>query len=157
MKIPSHQMYIDAAINEAWKSSCWKSKRGVVIVKNGAIIARGHNDPPKGMLCTYTDEPPKCFDICSKYSVHAEQNAILDGLLKGKNLKDSKMYHMKIKHGKIESVLPVKSKGCVDCSKLILQLEIAGIFLQHDDGYAFYDAKELHELSLMSLGYDQGK
>ena len=149
--IPLHVKYIDAAIAEAQESSCRKSKRGVVIAKNNAILAVGHNDPPEGWYCKAGGDDLRCRDRCNKYTVHAEQNAIFNGLLARKNLRDSTMYHMKIKDGKVTPVPLVEENGCVECSKLIVQIGIAGMILQHAEGYAHYSSQELHRLSLLSL------
>src|SRR3989344_5547127 len=71
-------IYTRAAFLEVINSVCAKSKRGVVIVKDDKIIGKGANNPPGTFECNLKD----CYAICMNYTVHAEQNAILDALKK---------------------------------------------------------------------------
>lgn len=135
---------IDLAVQEALKSRCSKSKRGVVISKEGDIIGRGANNPPLDMQC----KPDYCYQICNQYTVHGEQNAILDALRNGHELSGSRMYHIKVKEGEVRTS---GQPSCVQCSKLVMQSGIAEFVLKHDEGYGLYDAREFHELSLKSL------
>ncbi|MEK6923416.1 MAG: deaminase [Nanoarchaeota archaeon] len=138
-------IYSRAAFLEVINSTCEKSKRGVVIVKDNKIIGKGTNNPPGNFECNLKD----CYDICRNYTVHAEQNAILDALENNHNLEDSNLYHVKFKDG-----IPQYSgaPSCVECSKLILQAGIEEIVLEHKDKeFALYSAEEFHLLSLESL------
>ena len=143
-EIAKAEKYMAEAVQEALKSRCNKSKRGVVIVKDGQIIGRGQNNPPLDIEC----KPSYCGPICGKYCVHGEQKAILDALGNGRGLEGSRMYHIKVKEGRaVNSGQP----SCVDCSKLILEARIAEFVLKHDKGYGLYGAREFHELSLKHL------
>ena len=125
-------------------SSCEKSKRGVIIVQDRLIIGEGFNHPPKG----YTCEPSVCKTICASYCVHAEHAAIIDALQKGNTVEGSRLYHAKVKEGSIKTV---DGPSCVSCSKIILDAGIKEVVLQLHEGYALYNAREFHALSLEAL------
>ena len=74
----------DEAVKEALKSTCLRSKCGSVIIKNGKIIGKGFNSPPKNL-----ESQRKCLQnkkeidekVADKtYCVHAEQRAIINAL-----------------------------------------------------------------------------
>ena len=135
-------IYTRAAFLEVINSVCAKSKRGVVIVKDDKIIGKGANNPPGTFECNLKD----CYAICRNYTVHAEQNAILDALKKNNNLEGSRLYHVKFKDS-----IPQYSgaPSCTECSKLILQSGIEEIVLEHNSNeFALYTAEEFHLLSL---------
>jgi deoxycytidylate deaminase len=138
--------WMKLAQNEAWKSSCQKTKRGVVIVSHsGVIVGKGFNRPPGNFEC----EQNICHKICSDYTVHAEMVAMHDTLTsKMYVLKDTILYHAKIKNGSVTSSL---MPSCVDCSKHIYDWGVSAVVLQLKDGLALYSSREFHELSLKSL------
>ena len=135
------QHWLDDAVQEALKSRCEKSKRGVIIVKNNFVLGRGCNNPPADMPCV----PDVCKPVCGRYCVHAEQNAIIDALNKGFYLKDSQMYHVRMKEG---VVVDSREPCCIDCSKLVLQLGIAEFVMKTEVGMCAYGAQEFHDASL---------
>ena len=47
-----------------------------------------------------------------------------------------------------DRIVPSGPPSCPQCSKLILESGIAGMWLLHDDGWKRYDAREFHELTL---------
>ncbi len=132
---------LNYAADIARKSPCEKSKRGVVIAMGKEILGEGFNSPPPGFFC----EREKCYNICNAYAMHAEQNAILDALKKGKELAQATMYHIKVKDGE------VKTSGdpcCPQCSKMALQAGIVEFVLLHDQGVGLYPMYEFHRISL---------
>jgi len=138
--------YVGAAVKEAMKSTCTKSQRGAVIVKNGEIIGRGYNKPTIERLCDpCIREDIKDngrVELCS--AIHAEQMAILDALKKGKPLEGSRMFHIKAKDGKIK---PSEDTSCTVCSRIILEAGIKDFVLLHKKGFAIYPADEFNKLS----------
>jgi len=134
-------VYFKECEQEARKSRCQKSQRGVVIVKGEDILGRACNNPPLELRC----EPEKCHDICNEYCIHAEDRAIHGAHAQGLDLKGSRLYHIKIKEGEVK---PSRNPSCPNCSKWILESGIAEVVLKHEIGHGLYDAKEFHELSL---------
>ena len=134
-------IYFKECEQEARKSRCQKSQRGVVIVNDGIILGRASNNPPLELLC----EPEKCHDICNEYCIHAEDRAIHEANAQGLDLKGSRLYHLKIKEGAVRSS---RNPSCPNCSKWILESGIAEVVLKHEIRHSLYDAKEFHELSL---------
>lgn len=145
-EIEEIKKYMNLAAEEALKSNCTKSKRGVVIVKDNRVIGRGYNKATFLQTCNpcvrenITDKTK--VELCS--AIHAEQMAILDALKKEHNLEGSRMYHNKVKNNKVE---PVGAPCCTVCSRLVLESGISEFVLWHEEGYAIYDAKEFNEIS----------
>ena len=139
------ERWLDYALQEAKKSPCHESKRGVVIIsENGNIIGTGFNRPPGDFEC----EPQFCQPICADYAVHAELVAMHDALIKGYSLKGATLYHARIKNNQIA---PSGQPSCVDCSKQIYDWGLKAVILQHAEGIAMYEAREFHEKSLEFL------
>ena len=86
--------------------------------------------------------------ICRDYTIHAEQNAILNALAIGQVLRGSRMYHEKIKSGNVEVVPKPDEKSYLQCSKLILHTGIEEYVLRHKDGIAVYSAREFYDFTL---------
>ena len=147
-EIDEAEIYMKAAILETEKSVCSKSKRGVVIVKKmfdeNIIVGRGYNNPVLGRICY----PEHCYNICNQYCAHAEQNAIFNALFNIHTLKNSRLYHIKVKNGEVKNS---GKPSCIECSKLILKVGIEDIVLKHDEGYGLYSAEEFYDLSLDSF------
>jgi len=145
--------YFDAASEIAKENAkCLKSQRGVVIVKNGVIIGKGYNAPPK-------DEPTCEYCLRDKFknmplgtepcrAIHAEERAIIDALKKTGNLEGAIMCHIKIKLGEI---VPSTVPSCTICSKLVAE-EGMKFVMWTKEGVALYEPKEFNELS---FGYVQ--
>lgn len=141
LELEDAKKYMDITAAIARGSPCKKEQRGVIIVKNNLIIGRGVNMPPLPFKC----EPEYCGDSCRVPAVHAEMNAILN-VGNRDFLKDSVLYHARInENGTLQDS---RDPRCADCSKHILQAGIAGVVLKHDKGYAIYNAKEFHIISL---------
>ncbi|MFH0929237.1 MAG: deaminase [Candidatus Aenigmatarchaeota archaeon] len=139
--------FILQAAEVAKNSTCRKSQRGVVIVKDGKIIGRGNNNTVMEELC----EPPCALerpkdkrnkDKCPAY--HAEEEAILDALERYNSLKGSRMYHIKVKEGEIK---PSGKPSCTRCSVLVLRSGIEEFVLLHEEGLTVYDSEEFNRKS----------
>jgi len=138
--------HILAAAEEAKKSTCKKSQRGAVIVKNGEIIGRGFNKVTIEEFC----DPCIREDIKDNSRVelcpasHAEQVAIIDALRRGKNLEGSRIFHIKVKDGRI---MPSEDVSCTVCSRLVLEAGIGEFVLLDKNGLALYSAEEFNRKS----------
>jgi dCMP deaminase len=140
------EKFIKIAAKEAKKSTCKKSQRGVVIVKNGEIIGRGYNKPTIEKLCNpcirENVKDNEKVELCS--AIHAEQMAIMDALKKGRNLEGSRMFHIAVKNGKIKFS---EDTSCTVCSRIVLESDIKDFVLLHKKGFAIYPADEFNRLS----------
>jgi deoxycytidylate deaminase len=139
------EKFCDYAAKIALNSKCQKSKHGAVIVKDKMIIGQGWNTPVPDQEC----EP--CFrkdlryiklELCN--AIHAEHNAILDALSKGHDLKGSRMFHGRLKQGKL---VKENSPSCTTCSRLMLHMGVAEMVLIQEQGYAIYPVEEFNRLS----------
>lgn len=144
------------AVEIGARSPCAKSKRGVVVwAPHLGVTAWGHNTPPRGFGCDGSDA---CRAACGKVCVHAEQAAILSGLLAQNHVAQMEMLHVKVVDG--EGV-PGGPPSCPDCSKLILAVGIAGMWLyeEREGGPQLvrYTAEEFHRTTLANCGLPQGK
>jgi dCMP deaminase len=100
-----------------------RRKVGAVIVKDNRILSTGYNGAPSGV--------PNCIDDCNRcyrskhnipsgemldmcFAVHAEQNAIMNALKTGEDLKGAVIY--------------VNTYPCVTCFKLIVQSGIREVY-----------------------------
>lgn len=84
-RVTKDEYYLDIALAVSKRSSCLKRHYGCVIVKNNEIIATGYNGSPRGEenccdkgYCGRLTDPHNSGDYSSCYSVHAEQNAMLE-------------------------------------------------------------------------------
>ena len=136
--------YMKIAAEEAKKSSCLKSQRGVIIVKDGKIVGRGFNKPTLENLCCLREsiKDNSRVELCT--AVHAEQMAILS--VKNKDdLKDSVMYHIKVKNNEMRKTN--EEPSCTVCSRLVLESGIKEFVLWYEQGYRIYSAREFNEAS----------
>lgn len=136
------------AIQAALKSTCAKSKRGVVIFSgdggpdyDGALVGRGWNGPPHPFQCGKTDV---CRAVCNKVAVHAEEMALLQA---GSLAVYSSLVHIKVVDGE---AVPSGSPSCWQCSRAILQAGIHMVWLKHKEGWKGYHAVRFHQLTLMN-------
>ena len=135
--------YMDLAAKEAKKSTCVKSQRGVVVVKNDRIIGKGHNKVTFLQLCSpcirenIVDNSR--VELCS--AIHAEQMALI-GVDK-ELLKGARMYHIKLKNGDMR---PSGKPSCTVCSRILYIAQIEFV-LWRKEGYAVYQPEELNKLS----------
>jgi deoxycytidylate deaminase len=129
---------VDLAIEASGWSPC-RSKRGVVIFRDGNVVSHGHNFKPEGFAC---DGSEVCKATCRAEAVHAEQDALMAA---DWGARGAELLHVKSVDG---ALVASGGPSCVQCSKLILACGVAGIWLYHADGWQRYDATEFHRLSL---------
>lgn len=149
--------------NHGSASPCAKSKRSVVIFDPLTlhVAGVGFNSPPDPFTCDGSDA---CKRDCSKICVHAEQAAIIDAL------HETQLLGLELVHGKFVDGKLVAGGGpsCWQCSKLILQCELNGVWLYEDElivraardgidigaaasskvAWRFYTALEFHQATL---------
>lgn len=145
------QYVIIAAHDEAMKSPCAKSKRGVILFdrmqhdfsaeldasKNRyrsswdfVIVGRGFNGQPGNFVCT--GDLMKCTGACAKLCLHAEQRAINQALVhsgdrvNGCSMSDLELVHVKVENG---FVVPGGGPSCWQCSRLVVEVGIRGVWL----------------------------
>ena len=145
-EIRQMQYYIQLAAEEAKKSTCKKSQRGAVIVKDDEIIGKGFNRVTFEKLCNpcvrEEIKDNSRVELCS--AIHAEQMAVIDAVNRGKSLLGSRMYHIKVKDGKM---VPCGKPSCTVCSRIIHESGISEFVLWHEEGHAIYPSEELNRLS----------
>ena len=122
-RIGINEYYMNIAIQVSLRSTCMRRRVGSVIVKDNVILATGYNGAPSGL--------PNCIDDCSRcyrsahnipsgceldkcYAVHSEQNAIMNALKTGNDLKGAAIY--------------VNTYPCSTCMRLIIQSGIREIY-----------------------------
>ena len=115
--------YTNICIQVSLRSTCVRRKVGAIIVKNDRILSTGYNGSPSGL--------PNCIDDCNRcyrskhnipsgqmldlcFAVHAEQNAIMNALKTGEDLKGAVLY--------------VNTFPCSTCFKLAIQSGIKEIY-----------------------------
>ncbi len=135
--------YMDIATEIAKQSTCQRSQRGVVIVKNNKIIATGYNKPTLPHLCCQREHVKSYTHIELCNAIHAEELALLNCIGRKVSLKGAVMYHMKVKDGKRKQTGP---PSCTNCSKKIHEMGLEFV-LWHKEGYVLYEPKEFDELS----------
>ena len=137
--------YMDLAAEAAKKSTCKKSQRGAIIVKNGKIIGKGYNKVTIEEFCNpcirEEIKDNSRVELCS--AIHAEQMAILDAINKKETTNGARMYHIRVKNGK---EIPCGDPSCTVCSRLLYEVGIEFVIL-HKNGYAVYQPDELNRLS----------
>lgn len=129
--------YQDLAIQTALHAECHKSKRGVVI--KGINTYWANNGPPQGFICTGNE---RCRLHCSKVAVHAEERAILKA---GLFTRGAEMIHIKVVD---EEAVPSLLPSCWQCSRMIVESGISGMWLFHSEGWFRYTAEEFHRETL---------
>lgn len=97
MRISRDEYFLGIALSVSKRSTCLKRHYGAIIVKDGVIVATGFNGNPSGMehccekgKCSRLDKPHNSGDYSDCYSVHAEQNAIIQ--CSYENMKGATLY-----------------------------------------------------------------
>jgi hypothetical protein len=132
---------IERAREQAMKSPCAKSKRGVVIFdavmeadrerierRTGVQIARaimirgiGFNGPPSPLAC---DGSAECRRDCAKICLHAEHRALASTMFMGGA--QAELVHVKVVNGIVVAGGP---PSCWQCSREVLESGIRGVWL----------------------------
>jgi deoxycytidylate deaminase len=139
---------MNEAAKEALKSKCLRARAGSVIIKDGEIIGRGFNSPPRNKTISRCIKPdmPKDFPSDRGCCVHAEQRAIMDALRHHPTkIIGSRLYFARLnKENKIEFA---GKPYCTICSKMALDVNISEFVLWHKNGICVYDTDEYNSLS----------
>ncbi len=147
-----HEEFMEIAWEEAKKAKCQKSHFGAIIVKEGIVLAKGHNKPID-KICEVCLRKEKNIgsginsELC--FSIHAEQNALLQALKNTKDISNAVMYIGHIKDGQIQ-----KFSGkpyCTICSRLIAGSELKGVIFYTGDNYLLLTTKEFNEKSFETI------
>ena len=137
-----HKEYIDTAVHIAQRS-CMRCKHGAIIVKNGSVVACGHNY--SSQHCIYRN----------KYSLHAEVNAIYDFFTKNKIplrnkkkiLRDAFMIVIRIeKDGSLRN-----SKPCSECARVICRYNIGTILYSVSEFCNFKDELDIETIDIQNI------
>ena len=137
-----YKEYIETAIQFAQKS-CMRCKHGAVLIKNGRIVACGHNY--SSSQCIYHN----------KFSVHAEVNTIynyftknrIDYKNKRKILRDAFMIVIRIENdGSLRN-----SKPCCECARLICKYNISTIFYSVSDFNNYSKISDVEQIELSDI------
>lgn len=143
------ERWLNYAAGLAYNSKCLKHRCGSVIVSStGIVMGEGYNAPPldKIVLECINEKLPKEFKGERHCCIHAEQRAIMDGLIRtGGILDGSSLYFTRIdENGKI---LFSGKPYCTICSKMSLDAKISKFVLWHKEGICEYDTDEYNRLS----------
>ena len=100
-RLSREEYYMNIAVQTSLRSTCIRRKVGAIIVKDDRILSTGYNGAPSG-IPNCCDDCKRCYrsahnipsgqmlDMC--YAVHAEQNAIMNALKTGEDLKGAALY-----------------------------------------------------------------
>ena len=124
------------------RATCPRLSVGAVIVLDRRILTTGYNGAPQG-LPHCTEAGCKMQDGHCIRTLHAEQNAIVQGALNGITLRGGSLY--------------VTHQPCNNCAKMIVNAGIARVIF--DGEYPDPFAMELFELAgieLLRLGATPG-
>ena len=142
--------FIEEAAKIAVQSLCLRARCGAVIVKDGQVIAWGFNSPPQNnpgfRTCLDEYDIPSGFRHDRTCCVHAEQRAIDDAKVNGKDIKESKIYFSRVNDAGVRE----KSYRivCTICSRAVLDAGIKEFVLEWEDGsIRGYGAEEFNDLS----------
>ncbi len=110
---PSWDTYfMRIAAEVAQRSTCTRANVGAVVTKDKRILTTGYNGAPRGL--------PHCLEVgclmvdghCVR-TIHAEQNALLQGALHGVALAGGTVY--------------VTHQPCLNCAKMIINAGIVRV------------------------------
>lgn len=138
-RLSREEYYMNIAVQTSLRSTCIRRKVGAIIVKDDRILSTGYNGAPSG-LPNCCDDCKRCYrsahnipsgqmlDMC--YAVHAEQNAIMNALKTGEDLKGATLY--------------VNTYPCVTCFKLTVQAGIKEVYYidEYENEFTKQMAKE---------------
>jgi dCMP deaminase len=115
------EYFMQITLQVARRSTCPRAAVGAVIVREKRILTTGYNGSPQGL--------PHCTEVgclmvnghCVR-TLHAEQNAIIQGALHGVDVSGSTLY--------------VTHQPCLNCAKMIINAGIRRVVYAgryHDD------------------------
>ncbi len=152
-----HQSWMVAAAQQAMSSTCRKSRRGAVLVKEDVVIGAGSIQAKLPELCDPCVRAEKhgTYDYLDCPALHAEEMALLDALSKGHDPRGGMMYHVKLlpepaPHGNwAYSHRP----GCRQCARLLAHYDVR-IVLNTREGCAVYGPEEHIRCAFGLIGTD---
>jgi len=118
------EYFMSIAVLVAERSTCLRRKVGAVAIRNSRILATGYNGAPSGIPHCITRgclreelgiPSGKQLDIC--WSVHAEQNLIVQAALHGVSLHRADVY--------------CTCKPCFTCAKMLVNVGVKSIVTAH--------------------------
>jgi len=106
------EYFMRIAAEVAQRSTCTRANVGAVVTKDKRILTTGYNGAPRGL--------PHCLEVgclmvdghCVR-TIHAEQNALLQGALHGVALAGGTLY--------------VTHQPCLNCAKMIINAGIVRV------------------------------
>ena len=144
------EKFIEETITIAKSSTCERSKCGSIVVKDGEIIGKGFNSPPKDL-----ESERRCNTEKNSYNkkvtdktccIHAEQRAMFDALKNSpEKLEGSTLYFIRLNNSDEASF--AGKPYCTICSKMALDLGIKNFVLSHENAVTTYDTEEYNKLS----------
>lgn len=140
MSNPPDEM-IRLAIDAASRSSCKKSQRGAVIHWPERAISVASNGPPYPFVCGGSEE---CGQDCNRIAVHAEERAIIQARC---DVTGTDLLHVKVV-GNSCRLVASGPPSCWQCSRMIVEAGLRGVWLYHLDGWEFYLARDFHMATL---------
>ncbi len=96
---------MDITLDVSRRATCVRAEVGAIIVKDKRILTTGYNGAPKGLPHCLDDGCEMVLGHCAR-SLHAEQNAILQGALHGVALEGGTIY--------------TTHQPCHTCAKMII-------------------------------------
>ena len=144
------QNFVELAITSTCRPRrlrCAKSQRGAVIFHREllpnnelALVSTGGNGPPEPFRCGGVDE---CDTDCNRVAVHAEERAIIRA--ERTMLHGAELVHVEVVDG---DLVASGTPSCWQCSRMVLEAGMRGVWLFHADGWRFYEAETFHRLTL---------
>jgi deoxycytidylate deaminase len=130
--------YLSEVVKVARQSTCDDAKCGCIIIKDDEIIGRGFNSPSGNLenqrRCNRTKDSYHKRVSDKTCCMHAEQRAIMDALAKNpQKLRGSTLYFIRL--DKEGNPLKAGKPYCTICSKMALDVGIAGFALWHGTFY----------------------
>ena len=128
------EYFMQIARDVSTRATCLRRLVGAVVVQDKRILTTGYNGAPHGL--------PHCTEVGCKMqdghcvrTLHAEQNAIVQGALNGVSLKNASLY--------------VTCQPCNGCAKMIINAGITKVVFDGDYPDPF--ALELFEQAKIEL------
>lgn len=141
-RVSKDQYYINIAKEVAARSACFRTRNGVIIVKEDQIISTGYNGAPRKTKDCF--ERNNClrqelkiprgqqYELCR--SVHAEQNAIINAARAGVSLLGAKMYMYSIRVDENMNEETISALPCFICKKMVINAGISEMICMQKDG-----------------------
>lgn len=135
------EYYMNIAMAVRKKANCLGRRVGALLVRSNRVISTGYNGTPEGMTNCLDGGCVRCkdkaqytgsvgYDVC--ICVHAEQNALITASRFGIGVEGSTAYST--------------MRPCFDCTKILLQAKITGIYYLHDWSHPLTTLQEQYEL-----------